>query len=180
MRLAEAELLAQERHRTSQVLTAPTDGRVISTLRPPQTFVRRGDELALFERDEQRTIQAFLTQEEVLQIGLGDKAIIYLPSRDQRASAVVTHIDRTMGFVDEMDSQFIWRGPRDRSARVTLEFVGISEDALRRRYQPGLPAVVIFERRSTSEIQSRMVDKVVVPIKVRPKTGDATTQKSKP
>jgi len=162
--LERAELQALQRRQQSLTVVAPVDGRLIRPQQAAGSFVRRGDQLALFERNEARTVQAFLTQEEVLQVGLDDGATVYFPSLDQRIEAVVVAIDRTTGFVDEMDAQYTWRGPRDRSARVTLAFVDLDVETVRRRYQPGLPATVIFERRNTDELTSSLAERFTSPV----------------
>ncbi len=159
--LAKDELSALKRHRRSLVLTAPGDGRILKLLKNVGSFIKRGEEIALFERDEARTIEAFLTQEEVLEIGLGDQATVYFPSLDRRVNALVTSIDRTTGHLDEIESRYIWRGPKDRSAKVTLHFADIKVNDIRRFYTPGLPAIVIFERRGTDELKGRIMNGLI-------------------
>lgn len=149
VRCSKDELLALERKRERLVLAAPAAGQLVKLLKPRGTNVVRGERIALFERDEARTIDAFLTQEELLEIGMGDRAVIYFPSLDQRADAIILGIDRTSGFIDEIQSQYQWRGPEDRSARVKLGFLDIPDAIVRKLFSPGLPAVVIFERRRT-------------------------------
>ena len=170
--LAKDELMALERHRERLILSAPTTGRIVKLLRTTGSTVRRGEELALFERDEARIIEAFLTQEEVLEIGLGDTATVYFPSIDQRVAAVVLVIDRTTGYIDEIESRYQWRGPKDRSAKVTLRFLDIERDVIRKRFKPGLPAVVVFERRNTDEVSRRIKDNAMRLIDPEPVTAD--------
>ncbi len=175
VRLAKAELDTLRKRQLRETVTAPATGRLIQLERKPGSYVRRGDQVALFERDEARSIQAFLTQEEVLEIGLDDRATIYFPSLDQRVQAVVAAVDRTTGFVDEMDAQYTWRGPNDRSARVTLRIVGLDRNAVR-RYPPGLPATVVFERRTTSELASDVKARIQAPL-ARVRIPDAKAAK---
>lgn len=152
--LAKDELSALKRRKERLVLRAPNTGRLIKLMRQSGSNVKKGEEIALFEREEDRLIEAFLTQEEVLEIGLGDDATVYFPSLDERVNAVISSIDRTSGYIDEMGSRYEWRGPKDRSALVRLNFVDVTRDQVRRRYTPGLPASVIFERRETDEARS--------------------------
>jgi len=162
--LADAELEALRRRQKSLTIVAPASGRLLQVTQAPGGYVRRGDHVALFERDEARTIQAFLTQEEVLEVGLDDGATVFFSSLDQRVRAVVVAIDMTTGFVDEMDAQYTWRGPRDRSAMVTLAFVGLDAGTVRRRFPAGLPATVIFQRRNTDELTSSLADRMTSPV----------------
>lgn len=156
--LAKDELIALERHRERLIVTAPVNGRVVKQLRSMGNVIKKGEEVALFERDEARVIAAFLTQEEILEVGLEDMATVYFPSLDMRIKAQVIRIDRTSGYVDEMRSRYEWRGPNDRSALVTLKISDFDEEAVRQRFAPGLPAIVIFARRGTDERASSFKD----------------------
>lgn len=146
VRFAKDELLALERQRDRLVLSAPSSGQLVKLLVPRGTHVKRGERVALFERDEARTIDAFLTQEEILQVGLGDHAEIFFPSLGRKVEAIVLDVDRTAGFIDEVNSQYLWRGPKDRSAKVSLGFINIPDAVVRQIYAPGTPAIVIFKR----------------------------------
>lgn len=170
--LAKDELAALKRHRERLILLAPTTGRIIKLFRTAGSNVKRGEELALFERDEARIIEAFLTQEEILEIGLGDTATVYFPSIDQRVAAVVLAIDRTTGYIDEIESRYQWRGPKDRSALVMLQFLDLESDVIRKRFTPGLPAIVVFERRSTDEVSRRIMDNAKRLMALEPETAD--------
>ncbi|MBL6946887.1 MAG: PilZ domain-containing protein [Rhodospirillales bacterium] len=156
--LAKDELVALQRRLDRLVLAAPTNGRIIKLLKSVGSTVRHGEQVALFERDEARIVEAFLTQEEVLEIGLGDEAWAYFPSLDTRVRVFVTDIDRTTGYVDEMGARYQWRGPKDRSARISLIFADLPPEVIRRRFLPGLPVVVTFSRRETSEVGFRIKD----------------------
>lgn len=155
--LAQDELNALVSHRARLDLGAPTNGRLLRLLKSEGSSVKKGETIALFERDEARLVHAYLTQEEIIEIGLGAPATIYFPSLDERTTAEVTQIDRTTGFLEEVNSRYNWRGQKDRSALVTLEFVKLSADEIRTKYNPGLPAIVIFERQNKDELKSRLI-----------------------
>lgn len=146
VRLAEAERDALIDHRDRLAARAPFDGRVHSVVRQPGASLLRGDPLVIVERSGDRFVDAFLNQEEVNQVGLHDPAVVYIPSLDRQLDAQVGRIDRTSGFVDEQQSQYVWRGPDDRSARVALTFAAELDPAL--VPAPGTPVIVIFDRRS--------------------------------
>ncbi|WP_162937931.1 PilZ domain-containing protein [Kiloniella sp. EL199] len=159
--LAKSELQALMSHRDRLAIHAPSDGRILRFLKLEGNPIKQGETIALFEKDERRTIHAFLTQEEVLEVGLGDKATIFFPSIDERADAFVIKVDRTSGFVEEMQSRYQWRGPKDRSALIVLSFIGLTSEEIRSRFSPGLPAIVIFDRGNTSELTSKVTAMVV-------------------
>jgi len=158
--LTKDELVALQRRLERLVLTAPTNGRIIKVLKSAGSTVKHGEKVALFERDEARIVEAFLTQEEVLEIGLGDEAWAFFPSLETRVRVFVTNIDRTTGYVDEIGSRYQWRGPKDRSARISLIFADMPPEVIRRRFLPGLPVVVTFSRRDTSPVGFRIKDGV--------------------
>ena len=153
--LAAAQVAALEAHRDRLLVRAPFDGRVLRYLHPSGGIVRQGQPVALVEQSADRVIEAFVNQEEILVVGVGDTATVYLPSLDRQMAAVVEGVDRTTGFVDEMDSQYTWRGPDDRSGRVTLRFV---DSAAGEALEAGLPVVVIFDRRNDDGVLAMAVN----------------------
>lgn len=156
--LAQQRYIAYLRHRDAQSVRAPFDGVVLEIPRFNDGSVRRGDTIAIIEQRELRQVTAFLNQEEVMRIGLGDDAQLYIPALGEMLKAKVTKVDRTSGFIQEQDKAhnpgYRWRGPVDRTAKVTLQF---SEPAKVRdadRYRSGLPVVVVFPQRSTNSLMS--------------------------
>ena len=154
---ATALLSALLRQRRQLFVRAPFDGTFAELLHPAGAQLMRGDPLAIVEGAGLPLVEAYVNQEEVLQVGLGDEAIVFLPALGRRLKAEITDIDRTSGFVDEQASQYIWRGPDDRSARVMLQLhadaeKGESLDGV----EAGTPAVVVFDRRNTREVFARI------------------------
>lgn len=147
--LAKDELSTLLHQRDSMVIPAPHNGRLLAVYKMDGSTVKRGEKIALFERNEARTIDAFVTQDEVLEIGLGDKAMAYFPSLDRKVEIIVSAIDRTQGYIDQKKSRYQWRGSEDRTALVTLQFIDITFSEIRSSFPPGLPVVVIFKRRGT-------------------------------
>ena len=82
-----------------------------------------------------------------LRIGLGDEALIYVPALGETLKGRVSKIDRTSGFVREQEQRqnpgYAWRGPADRSAKVTIVFDDPAKVADVERYRSGLPVVVV-------------------------------------
>lgn len=161
--LSQDELSAMYKHRKRLSIFAPSDGQVLRYLKSASNTAKKGEDLVIFERAEARTIKAFLTQEEIMLIGLGDEASAYVPSLDKRTDVFISHIDRTTGYVDEMNSRYEWRGPKDRSAVVTLQFIGLTDTEIRAQYSPGLPVIITFKRRSKSELKHRVIGSLSEP-----------------
>ncbi|MEM9044037.1 MAG: HlyD family efflux transporter periplasmic adaptor subunit [Pseudomonadota bacterium] len=141
--------------RSEQEIRAPWKGRVVDIMHQEGARLLRGDPLIALEKDTLPVVEAFLTQEEILEIGYGDEALIFLPSLDRKIAARVIRIDRTSGFVDEQRSQYTWRGPDDRSARVVLAIDPATSGL--DRLPAGLPAVTLFTRRDATVLEKSVI-----------------------
>jgi multidrug resistance efflux pump len=159
VKLSEAEIgIAQQRKRVLMeqrlrlAVIAPFDGLVLELPRVDHSPINRGDVIAVLEQPRSRMVTAYLTQDEVLHVGIGDPATVYVPAFDATLTAKVTSIDRTSGFAKEMEARFNFRNTRDRSALVTLQFA--TDDVARnvKTFRSGTPVIVIFKSRSTNEI----------------------------
>lgn len=165
VRLAEHDIqLAQQRHiswlnqRARASVRAPFDGTILDLPRFDQGSVRKGDVLATIEQRRLRHVTAYLNQDEVMRVGVGDEVLIYVPALDETLKGKVKIIDRTSGFIREQGEArtpgYAWRGPTDRSAKVTIEFNDPGKIADADRYRSGLPVVAVFEQRSTNSLLS--------------------------
>ena len=156
MKIAEQRRQTLMEHRLRLAVVAPFDGLVMELPRIDHASVNRGDIIAVLEQPRSRVVSAYLTQEEVLHVGIGDLATVYVPAFDATLQARVTGIDRTSGFADEMHAKFNFRNTRDRSAVVTLQFLTKEVASKPKTYRSGTPVVVIFKSRSTSEIVAQV------------------------
>ncbi|MEL6373967.1 MAG: HlyD family efflux transporter periplasmic adaptor subunit [Pseudomonadota bacterium] len=154
--LSQARFKLLLRHRRRLSVIAPFNGRVVELPRFNNGHVKRGDIVAIIERLKFRNVTAYLTQDEVLKIGQGDEALIFVPSIGETLKGRVIKIDRTSGFIQEQELRrnpgYTWRGPRDRSAKVIIAFDKPSLVDRSSRFRSGLPVVVIFPRRSNNEL----------------------------
>lgn len=152
---AAARLAVLLERKASLAMVAPFDGRVLEVLHAHDTPLLRGTSLLSIEHNVAPVIEAYLNQEEILQVGLGDGAMVFLPSIDRKVRATIVQIDRTSGFVDEQQAQYIWRGPQDRSARVIL-----SLETGAQAITSGLPAIVLFDRRSIDTVREDLTERL--------------------
>jgi multidrug resistance efflux pump len=156
VRIAEERRQVAQRHREGLVVRSPFDGVVQALPRVDEANVRRGDVIAVIEQRKSRQVTAYLNQDEVLRVGLGDEATVFVPALGETLPAKVVQIDRTSGFVEEQkraqNPGYRWRGPMDRTAKVTLDFADARKVANSDRYRSGLPVVVIFPQHSTNSI----------------------------
>ncbi|WP_282604569.1 HlyD family efflux transporter periplasmic adaptor subunit [Pelagibius sp. Alg239-R121] len=139
-----------------QVVRAPFDGRIVTLFQSGDSNVLRDEPLLVLERDSDLTITAFLNQEEILEVGLNDEAQVFLPALGRHIVARVVAIDRSSAFVDGKSDHYTWRGTSERTAAVSLKIQ--RESRQNQEIRAGLPAVVIFDRRLTSDIYSRISD----------------------
>ena len=149
MRALLASLKAQ-RGRSS--LRSARGGRVVEMAVAPELPVTKGQTVAVVEAEVPPTIDAYLTQEEVGQVGLGDRAEVFLPALDGAFPAYVVRVDRTAGHRDDDLARHFWREDGARSALVRLA-LEVSADGP--HVASGLPATVLFERRSPDLLRRR-------------------------
>ena len=171
--LAENEIkLAEERHksylkqRDRTAVTSPFEGTILELPRVNKGSVRKGDTIAVIEQRKNRSVTAYLNQDEILKVGLGDEALLFIPALGETVKGRVTDIDRTSGFVQlenqRQGSGYGWRGANDHSAKITLNFEDPAQIADADRYRAGLPVVVVFEQRSTNSLLSKLKKKFAV------------------
>ncbi len=157
LQAARQKLETLEAMKDELIVRAPFDGRIVRLLQTGAVSVLRDEPLAVLEMNAPTTVTAFLQQEEVLQIGLNDSATVFLPALDRYVEAEVVRIDRTSAYLDEKQAQYSWRKADDRTATVSLRIQGDPTDVADfQTIRPGLPAVVVFNRRSSSVSQTRL------------------------
>ncbi|WP_350335323.1 PilZ domain-containing protein [Coralliovum pocilloporae] len=149
-----AELSNLERQKAQTVIKAPNDGYVVAVFQPPDTAVDRNAPLLTIEQTSQLSVTAFLSQDEVLEVGLQDKASIYVPALDQLVEATVSAVDRNASAIDPNAQHYSWQEADRRSAVVSLKIDANTIAA--QQMSAGLPAVVVFNRRATSELHARI------------------------
>ncbi|MEZ5844600.1 MAG: HlyD family efflux transporter periplasmic adaptor subunit [Hyphomicrobiaceae bacterium] len=159
-----AETLVRQRERLA--VRAPFTGTVLKVPRGADSYVRRGDVIAVVEQRQLRRVDAYLTQDEVLRVGLGDRVTLFVPALARTLEGRIAEIDRTSGFVREQDQRanpgYAWRGPTDRSARVAIAFTDPKSVADADVYRAGLPVVAVFEQRSTNSLLAALRKKLAV------------------
>lgn len=123
-----------------QMVRSPLSGRIVNAPSPAGSAIKQGEALFVLEETGAETVQAFLTQEEVLQVRIGTRAKLYLPAEGRWLEAKVSTVDRTAGFVDEISETYRFRAPDARSAQIVLTPRGADLPP------SGTPVVVYFER----------------------------------
>ena len=166
IQLAEKKAQAITKQRQRASVTAPFDGTLRDLPRIDKGSVRKGDTIAVIEQRRNRSVTAFLNQDEILKVGLGDEALLYVPALGETLKGRVREIDRTSGFIAEQAARqlpgYQWRGAHDRSAKIMIEFEEPEKVKDADKYRAGLPVVVVFEQRSTNSLLSTFKKKFSV------------------
>jgi multidrug resistance efflux pump len=163
-RLALDRLKALENHKARMAARAPFDGTLLELPHVDRGTVKRGDIIAIVEQRKKRHVLAYLTQDEILKVGVGDEVLLYMPALSETLKGRVQQIDRTSGFIKEQGLAqgpgYRWRGATDRSAKVTIAFNDERRVSDVERYRSGLPTVVIFPQRSTNQLTGSLRQKI--------------------
>ncbi len=147
---------ALEMQIAERTLKSPFVGQVLDVFKSHGNTVSRGDHLMLVERNETRSIKAYLTQDEIVEVQMGSEVTVYIPSLRKRFAGKVIQIDRTEGFIDEVNSIYKPRTVNDRSALVTIALKDFDMYESRKVLQPGTPSVVYFDRSLSEGIIHRL------------------------
>ena len=134
------------------VLVAPFDGRIVTVEQIGHTTVMRNEPLLTIQKTETPTVIAFLDQEQIIQVGMNDRAKVFVPSMARHIEARVVRIDRNLAFLKAATSDFRWKEGYEKSAMVSLALDSEVADAI--DLAVGLPVVAIFDKRSTSYLNN--------------------------
>ena len=136
-------------HRERLAVRAPFDGIVVNLPHGDHSTVRKGDVVAVVEPRTVPAITAMLSPSDVMRIGLGEQARIYLPSSGAFMKARVTLIDR-LGDPAQGNERLqatVHGGLQLGWSRVELQVNDPEILQDRTIYRSGLPVVVQFQRR---------------------------------
>lgn len=137
------------------VVRAPFNGYIAKVFSLGGQALARNGPIALVRKEAPATVTAYLKQDEVLRVGMNDTASVYLPALNRYVPAQVVRIDRSATGVDLKNAEYEWKGPEERSAAVSLRLLEEQQgDAA--QILPGLPAIVVFQKRSTSTMYARI------------------------
>jgi len=139
-----------------QIVRAPYTGKIVDVYHTAESSIPKNEPVLVFEETETTTVTAYLNQEEILQIGLNDLATVFIPAIDQHFEAIIIKIDRSSAYIDQKTAKYTWKDNKEKTALVTLEI--FSEQEFKELLSAGLPAVVIFNRRSTNSLMSKFLN----------------------
>jgi multidrug resistance efflux pump len=155
LRIAEERSRVTKQHLRRLTYRAPFPGKVTKILKPAGSAVNRGEVLVIIEKaGEAAVIDAFVTQDDANYLVLGSQASVWIPALDRTYGAQIVTVDRTSGFLSEMQAhlkesqlRYNWRGQQDRSAYVQLAIVDELSAAEQRALTGGMPVTVSVAKR---------------------------------
>jgi len=151
----EMEKLGQlEQAKGKLVMRAPFNGRIVNLYQSSNSNVLRNEPVLLIERGDDVSVTAFLNQDEILEIGLFDEATVFVPALNRNFPAAVSKIDRSSLFLNKGATQYTWQDEKEKTAAVTLKIM--VDPQFTSHVRAGLPVVVIFDRKETSEIWAKI------------------------
>jgi len=156
LQIEKQQLLDLTAKQNNQVVRAPFTGKIVNVFQVAETTLSKNEPILVFEETSVTTVTAYLDQEEVLQIGLQDLATVYVPALDQHFDAIITKIDRSSAYINNKTARYTWKDKKEKTALVSLEI--FSQQYLDEMLSAGLPAVVIFNRRTTSSFVSKALN----------------------
>lgn len=144
----------EERVRVYQELTnkltlnAPFDAVVLQVLKTVGNNTDTTKPLLLLERSNtSKSITVYLTQTEVLHLRLNCQVKIYIPAMGRTYHGMVTEINRTSGFIDEVRAQYRQRDiDLDRTAIAIVTIELRDQNQFNREVSAGMPAIVYFPK----------------------------------
>jgi len=139
----------------SQVVRAPYKGIITNWFQEENSVVSKNEPILMIQSLENITVSSYLTQDEVLHVGLFDEASVFIPALNIEMPAVVNRIDRSSAFIDKKNASYDWHSPTERTALVVLMLQ--TNPQTQALLNSGLPAVVIFKKRSKNYMFSQAI-----------------------
>jgi len=127
-------------------MEASADGRIVKILAPDKSSVRFGDVVLIYEKNGNKSIRAFLTQEEARFVKIGDIAKTYFPNEWMSVKLKVADIDYYSLSIEKNLGQFAWLDSRARSVLVTLDPLDDTVNSKLNEFASGTPAEVVFSK----------------------------------
>lgn len=142
------KILLNQRKRLE--ITAPFDGKVVRILRTVGTAVRPGDAVVLLQSKQDPIVEAYVSQQQSLQLNIGDVGEVYLPGSNVRMKASIRQLepvsqsDVTGGLVSDQRQTGVKISLKLQNPTQARSFINDKQP------QVGTPVVVVFERRRSS------------------------------
>jgi len=139
-----------EEAKKNLIMRAPFDGRIAAVYMDRDSRLNRNDPFLVIEKTDGIKVTSYLNQSEIMEVGLGDEATVYVPALNRKVTAIVSRIDRHSSYLNQNKNSYIWQDEKERTAVVTLDLQ--VNNTLGSHITAGLPVIVIYKRREISDI----------------------------
>jgi multidrug resistance efflux pump len=146
--LNENRVKIYERLINKLTLKAPFDGKITQILKSAGNTTDTTKPLIFIEQIKtNKTIIAYLTQDEIIHVGASGLVKIYIPSSGKTYHGKIIDVNRTDGFIDVVKAEYRWRDFQiDRSAMVTISIQKNDQNEFNKQAFSGMPAIVYFSQ----------------------------------
>jgi multidrug resistance efflux pump len=116
----------------TETIYSPIAGKIIKIVDVTHQYIKKGHLIAVIQQpDSEQFIEAHITQEDAMQLNVGNKAIAYSPSLARDYPMVVDQVDLTNDVISvnniSLFNQYI---PNNKTAKVILKFVDKQSETL--------------------------------------------------
>ena len=165
-------------HRDRLAVRAPFDGVLVELPRGDNSSVRKGDVVAVVEQSSVPKVTALLSTHDVMRIGIGEPARLYMPTASTFMNARITKIDQVADLIASGERSAAV-GPNAHGANANWSRIELQVDEPkllgdRALYHSGMPVVVQFQRRWAHALVtgfSRRVNETIAAVRVRVGNG---------
>lgn len=141
----EYKMLKEQRDRLH--MKAPANGTLLKYLARPGGSIRYGDPVAIFQHDEPRYVEAYITRDEALSVAAGDSAKVHFPSHGITENYKVVDVDYASQLVSRREGRYVLdQAGLMRDVLVKLELSAENPHEALKTIQPGTSAEVIFSK----------------------------------
>ncbi len=132
-----------------KILKSLVAGNVISVLDEHHQYITRGQSIALIQpENSQELIEAYVTQQQALELKVGDKAWVTSATFEQKISATIDKIEYTLNSFNPSNKDLLnWVVPKENTVKVTLAFVKNH----RVNVPLGLPVTLIIKKNTQNK-----------------------------
>ena len=108
-----------------KTILSKVSGKVISVLNEYHQYLTRGQTIAIIQpANSQQYIDAYITQEQAIELKKGDKATVTSPTFRNRLAVVIEQIEYTVNTFNPSNKElFNWSVPKENTVKLKLTFI---------------------------------------------------------
>ncbi len=132
-----------------KTLKSLVSGNVVSVLDEQHQYLSRGQTIALIQPENSHEyIEAYITQQQALELKAGNKARVTSTTFDEKIFAVIDKIEYTVNTFNPSNKELLnWNVPKENTVKLTLSFTNKQTAAI----PLGLPVTLIIKKESQNQ-----------------------------